>query len=277
MHTLKVNLNGELANAHQPLIAVQNRAFRYGDGLFETMKCVNGAIALQHLHFERLFTGMNQLMFQIPGWFTTEFLTRQILQLISANNHQSVSRIRLMVFRGSGGLYDANLAEFNFLIESFPLPASAVNEDLVIGVYDKARKSQDLFSSIKSNNFLPYTVAAHHARNAGWHDAIILNTSDRVADSTISNVFIIKNNIISTPALSEGCVAGVMRRFLLGKLSAAAYQVNEAGITPEALYAADEVFLTNAVSGIRKVKTAGDRHYSFHLTTQLAQEFLNNF
>ena len=277
MHTLKVNLNGKLAKADQPLIAVQNRAFRYGDGLFETMKCVNGIIGLQHLHFERLFTGMNQLMFQVPGWFTTEFLTHQIQQLITANDHQSTSRIRLMVFRGSGGLYDANLAELNFLIESFPLPAASVNENLVIGVYDQARKSQDVFASIKSNNFLPYIVAAHHAKNAGWHDAIILNTSDRVADSTIANVFLIKNNIISTPALGEGCVAGVMRRYLLGKLRSAAYQVTEACITPAALYAADEVFLTNAVSGIRKVKTAGDSHYSFHLSTQIAHEILSNF
>ena len=277
MHTLKVNLNGELANAERPLIAVQNRAFRYGDGLFETMKCVKGVIALQHLHFERLFFGMNQLMFQVPGWFTTEFLGQQIQQLITANNHQSMSRIRLMVFRGSGGLYDANLAELNFLIESVPLSVPGVNENLVIGFYDKARKSQDVFASLKSNSFLPYVVAAHHAKNAGWHDAIILNTSDRVADATIANVFIIKNNNISTPALSEGCVAGVMRRFLLGKLRSAAYHVSETGITREALYAADEVFLTNAVSGIRKVKRAGDSHYSFHLSTQIAHEFLSNF
>ena len=115
MPDVKVNLNGQLLNADQPLIVVQNRAFRYGDGLFETMKCVNGMITLEHLHFDRLLAGMHQLMFPFPTWFTTEFLSQQVQQLITANNHQFLSRIRLMVFRGSGSLYDADFGVMNFL------------------------------------------------------------------------------------------------------------------------------------------------------------------
>ena len=275
MLNLKVNLNGKLLNADQPLIAAQNRAFRYGDGLFETMKCVNGRIALGHLHFERLFSGMRQLMFLVPGWLTAAFLAEQIQHLIAANQHKCISRIRLMIFRGSGGLYD--FSELNFLIESFPLDATAVKDDLVIGIFGEARKSQDRYASIKSNNFLPYVMAAHYAKNAGWDDALILNASDRIADSTIANLFIIKDNLISTPALTEGCVAGVMRRYLLEKLKSASYQVAETTITPALLYAADEVFLTNAVSGIRRVKTAGDTHYRSSLSTQISNEFLSNF
>jgi aminodeoxychorismate lyase len=277
MQTLQVNLNGMLINADQPLIRAQNRAFRYGDGLFETMKCVNGMIALEQLHFERLFSGMRQLMFSVPGWFTAEFLAEQIQRLISGNNHQSMSRIRLMVFRGSGGLYDADLSEMNFLIESFPLPAAGVKEHLVIGVFEQARKSQDQYASIKSNNFLPYIMAAHYAKNAGWDDALILNCSDRIADSTVANLFIIKDNIISTPSLTEGCVAGVMRRYLLQKLTSAGYRVEETMVRPTDLYTADEVFLTNAVSGIRKVKQAGNSHYHCRLSSQIAQQFLATF
>jgi branched-chain amino acid aminotransferase len=259
-----INFNGSFKNEDEQLIPVNNRAFRYGDGLFETMKSINGKLPLVEYHYQRLFSGMKELAFQQPSNFTPQFISQQITELIQKNNHLKRARIRLMIFRGNGGLYENEYQLPNYLIESAALPdEEALNEKgLSIDIYPKAHKSRDVFSAIKTNNFLPYAMAAIYAKQQFLNDCLVLNTSRRICDATIANVFLIKDKLISTPAISEGCIAGVMRRYLLEKLPSIGYTVSEASITPDQLTEADEVFLTNAVNGIRWVRTCGNLQYT---------------
>jgi branched-chain amino acid aminotransferase len=99
-------VNGKIMAADEPALMASNRGYRYGDGLFETMKVVNGAILLLPLHFERFFNGLSLLKFEIPPLFTAEKLQQQILQLCKKNDCEKLGRVRLSVFRGNGGLYD---------------------------------------------------------------------------------------------------------------------------------------------------------------------------
>ena len=130
-----------------------------------------------------------------------------------------VARIRLMIFRGNGGIFDPEDLNPNFIIESWPLTnSSGLNENgLTVDIFPGAKKSCDSFSNIKSNNYLPYVMAGLFAKKNKLNDCILLNSFDRVCDSAIANVFIIKKNKIYTPPLTEGCVAGVMRRWMLEK------------------------------------------------------------
>jgi branched-chain amino acid aminotransferase len=151
------------------------------------------------------------------------------------------------------------------VIETWKLPGNdhELNKNgLAIDLYEHAKKSCDLFSNLKSNNYLPYTMAALYARQKSLDDCLILNAQERICEATIANVFWIRDGLIFTPPLSEGCVAGVMRRHLLQVLPHNGYTVIEQRLTREEIKKADELFLTNAVSGMRWVDRFQDKEYT---------------
>lgn len=263
-----LNYNDKIVKADQPLIMAANRGFRYGDGLFETMRMQEGKIAFLHFHFERLFNGMALMGFEIPDFFTPTYLEKKITELCEINGHSAAARVRLVVFRGNGTLYDLEDHLPHYIIESAPLQ-EAVRAELTIGLFRNARKAIDGFSHLKSNNYQPYLLGALHARKNGWGDSIILNTSGTVCESTISNVFIVKTGIIITPSLMQGCVAGIMRKHLLQLLPTMQYEVLEDMVTIEMLRDADEVFLTNSVQGIRPVSRLENIFYKNDITTRI--------
>lgn len=248
--------------AESPVLVVTNRSYRYGDGLFETMKVVRGKIILSAFHFERLFRGLSLLKFEIPKLFTIEKLEQKILELCKKNKCVQLARVRLSVSRGNGGLYDAD-KELQYIIECWPVNESVntINENgLVIDIYRDAKKSCDIFSNLKSANFLPYAMAALHAKENKLNDCLVLNTAGNIADATIANVFIIKKDLLLTSALGEGCVDGVMRRKILelkSQFSELGLQVKESVLSVKDMLEADEIFLTNAMNGIRWVRDFG--------------------
>ncbi|HRN57519.1 MAG TPA: aminotransferase class IV, partial [Agriterribacter sp.] len=249
--------NGQLFREGKAVISPDNRSFRYGDGLFETMRIINGSILLKALHFERLLRGMRLLQFDIPEFFTAAQLEEDILSLCKKNRIEDKAVIRLVVFRSDGGLYDLEDMRPNYIIQGVALQQYPVapggDGSLVVDIYPDASKACNIFSEVKSNNFLLYVMAAMYARQNGLGDCFILNQYGRIADATIANVFWIKNRVIHTPPLEEGCIAGVTRRFLLQQLPAAGYRVSEQPLTTDDMLDADEIFLTNAVRGIRTV------------------------
>lgn len=259
----KIGFNGKWLDAGTPIASADNRGLRYGDGVFETMRLEQGRIPLASLHFDRLFSALDTLGFEPGPHFTREKLEKEILELAAKNQHTQLARVRLMVFRGDGGLYEG-AQSLNYSIQSWALHESyqELNSNgLVLDIFPDARKSTDPFSNLKSANFLPYVMAAHYARKNRLNDCLVLNTHDRIADSTIANLFIFKEGKYITPPLAEGCVAGVMRRYLLGRLPAWGYPVVEMPVTIQDLENADHVFLSNAVRGIQWVGRFGKSEF----------------
>ena len=270
-----INYNGSVVSPQTGLVTAASRGFRYGDGLFETMKMLNGKIIHEGKHFERLWHGMNVLQFEPGKHFTKQLLTDALKSLAEKNGHEKAARIRLNIFRGEGGLYDAENHSPNYIIETWPLQiADGLNSNgLVLGIYEAVQKSCDVISNLKHNNYLPYVMAALHAKKEKWNDSVLLNQYGRIADSTISNIFLIKNEIVYTPALTEGCVAGIMRKALIEYLKKNNWQVNETVLNTEDVLNADEVFLTNSISCIRWVQNIGDKKYSNTLTQKIYSVF----
>ena len=265
------NCNGKIFKEGIHVVGADNRGIRYGDGLFETIKIINGKLILEDEHFARLWKGMATLQFDVPKHFTPEKLKKEVLDLIQKNGYPS-ARIRLNIFRGDGGLYDAKNHAPNYIIQSWLLPEGngAWNSNgLVAGIYEEVKKSCDMLSNVKHNNYLPYVLAALKAKKEKWNDAIIFNTYGRICDSTIANIFIIKDEIISTPALKEGCVAGVMRKKIIQELSESHWQIFEKEITCEDLLNADEVFFTNSMYNIRWVQRINDKEYENTITQKI--------
>lgn len=272
-----VLLNGRLLAAADCAISPDNRSFRYGDGFFETCKVLNGRLVLAALHLERLFASLDTLLFDKPALLTAAGVQTDVLRLVQKNGHQAAARVRITVFRGNGGLYDAENLHPNILIQSWPLPdaVNRLNENgLVTGVYSQARKTADAFSHVKSNNYLCYVMAALWAKQHQLNDALLLNAHHRLADATIANIFLVHRGVIKTPALTEGCVAGVMRRHLLQGIRAAGMPVEETALEPALLHEASEIFLTNALYGIRWVQTVDNLHFENRVAALLHRELV---
>lgn len=270
-----IHFNGNLLPAEDPIVSAGSRGLRYGDGLFETMRVIKDHIVLQYLHFERLFHGLSVLQFQCPASLTPAYLAEAVLALCRTMNIEQGARVRLNIVRGNGGLYDPENHTPNVIIEAWPLtvPAGLQEKGLVVDIYSQARKHFDVLANIKSNNYLPYVLAALHARNNQLDDCLLLNTGGRVCDATIANVFWVKDGRLFTPPLSEGGVGGVMRRYLIENV-AARHAIREEPLTAEMLEQADELFLTNAIQGIKWVGRYRDKQYSNQLATVLYDEYV---
>ena len=201
----------------------------------------------------------------------------QIIELAKKNYHEKLARVRLTIFRGDGSLYDAENHFPNYLIQTWALDPvyNELNENgLVIGVYKDARKVCDRFSHIKSNNYLSYAMAALWAKKNKLNDALLLNPYGKIADTSVANIFIVKNGAVKTPALTDGCINGVMRKYLLKCLREENVPLDETQISVEDILQASEIFLTNAAYGIRWVRRCGDANYRLQLAAGLYKKFV---
>lgn len=272
-----VYLNGKFINEDKGLVSVNNRSFRYGDGCFETMKLLHGKVLQPKLHTDRLFESLALLQFDCPSYFTPAYIIEHIETLAAKNQHTSLARIRLTVFRGDGGLYDVSNMRPNLLIQSWPLNPenNRLNENgLVIDVFAKGHKSCDAYSNLKSNNYLLYAMAALHAKAQHCNDVIVLNQHGRIADTTIANLWMVENKKLITPLLTEGPVAGTLRKYLLENAQSHGFFANEESISIDRLLQADEVFLTNAIYGMKWVKQCGDATFSNQFSKTVYQKMI---
>lgn len=247
-----------------------NRGYRYGDGLFETMKMVHNSIPLERYHFTRLFKGLDLLGIKKPRSFNRKTLLTQIQDLAKKNKCSELARVRLSVSRGHGPLNGAAGA-MQWIIECTPAPVATGElnkKGLSVDIFPGGQKSCDRFCNLKSANFLLYVMAARHAMENKLDDCFVSNVKGQLADSTISNIFLVKNNLIITPSLSEGCVDGVMRRWLIERLGKAGFDIREGVVTKNDLEAFDEMFLTNAM-GIRWVERFRNKKYGNTRTREI--------
>lgn len=254
--------NGKFVPASDTILTADNRSFRYGDGCFETMRVYQGEVLLADLHFERLMASLHLLHFAPPLHFTKAYFTKLVMDLCTRNNHDQLARVRLTIFRADGGLYDPVNNTPYFIIQSWDLDKKVLelnDAGLELDVFPDAKISCDKFSSIKSNNCLPYVMAAMYAKQHRINEAILLNPYGRVADTTTANLFIVHHKQLITPPLSEGGVCGVMRKHLM-KMDLP-FRIIEKPLTIEDLENADEIFLTNAIMGIRWVGMFRDSSY----------------
>jgi len=244
-----INLNGKITAAEDAAMPIDNGAFRYGYGLFETMLVQDGVIRMWQYHWERLFEGAGQLFFEQPPLMTPEYLEKEVLKTVWKNKLEGLCRVRLQLFAGGGGLYSRESDKPGFVIECFLLDESnlQLNENgLVAGIATGIAKTIDTLKNLKTCNALIYAIAAQQAMANKWNDALICNTESRIIESTVSNIFWIKDKTIYTPPLADGCIAGVMRRHILETIT-----VKEKSLTVWELLIADEVFLTNAIRRMR--------------------------
>ena len=252
--SLYINLNGEFIQQNEPVFTSQNRAFRYGDALFETIRIINGKPFNLTAHFERLKKGLQLLGFEKTPNFTFRYLAEQIQETINKNNINQGGRMRLTIFRNDGGNYIPQTNSKSFLIEVFPLSNNlfSLNENgLKIDVCKKFTLPKSLFQGIKTANALPFVLAGIDANKQNLDNLILLNHNNRLCEAISSNLFLFKNNTLYTPSLDEGCVAGTMRKKILEIAQNMGMTVFECTLVQGNLQQVDEIWLSNAINGIQ--------------------------
>ncbi|HEK21450.1 MULTISPECIES: aminotransferase class IV [unclassified Mucilaginibacter] len=269
-----INFNGELLPEDDKLLTIGNRAFRYGDGLFESMRLMKGKLKFPELHAERLQKGMKAL--KIDGYSQTDswFLKDKVEELARRNKLKH-GRVRLTVYRDAEGLYTPSQNKMGYCIEISPLdePRYYLNEKgLIMDVYSELKKPFNYLSNIKTCNSLIYVMAGLFKQQNRLDDIFLLNDNSNLCEAGSSNIFVWYQNHLYTPALSEGCVEGVMRRVVIQLARENNIPVTEAQINAEVLNEADEVFLTNATKGIQWVMGYGVKRYFNRLSKALMDE-----
>ena len=254
------NLNGRITKTEEALIPADNGAFRYGYGLIETLLVKDGYIELGQYHWERLFNGLQQLYFKLPVLYNPEYFENEVLKTVRKNKLEKLCRVRLQLFAAGGGLYSSEVNRPGYIIECFPLETDVVKlnaNGLSVGMSNGLNKSIDSLSNMKTCNALIYAIAAKQARENKWNDALILNQHGNIIESTIANIFWIKNGNLFTPPLSEGCIAGITRRYITEQIT-----VTEQKLTWEELLSANEVFLTNSIRRIKWIGYIANKPFS---------------
>lgn len=272
-----MNFNGSLFKDNEKVLDAGNRAFRYGDGLFESMRAINGKVPLFHLHFDRLLRGMKALKFTIPSYFNIHYLRNEVSKVLEDNPH---SRVRLAVWRENGGLYTPITHNSDFLIEASTLPDKHfMFNDLgyTIGVFKECFTHYSPISRFKTSNALPYVLAGIYAKENGFEDVLMFNTEGYITEGIASNVFLYQSGVLYTPPISSGCVEGIMRSVIIEIAQKLNIPLSETPLNLETIRGAQEIFFTNAVQGIRWVERFEDKEYGYSFSAQLHERLIKDY
>lgn len=264
--------NGHLISVYEPSVAFNNRAFRYGDALFETIRLCNNRLMFLKDHVTRLKLGMTVLRMNVPAEFTYENIQELIIQLLKYNAHAPNARIRLTIFRNEGGFYTPETNDISFLIESEELPTvyELNQKGFWADIYADIKKPINKLSNIKSANALLYVMAGLAKQSMKLDECFLINENGSICESINSNIFIVKNGTIYTAPLNEGCVAGIMRKQIMSLATQNKILTFESPITINTLMNGDEVFLTNSIKGVQWVGQFKQKFY----TNKMSQFFI---
>lgn len=273
-----LDFNGEIFHSEEAILKASNRNFRYGDGVFESMRWENGTVSLLNFHAERLQKSMELLKMEGGKRFSESFLQDKIESLLRRNSlRDQACRVRLSVFRDGEGLYTPSTHESAYLLEVATLDkVSNVHNQagLIIDVFTDHKKSANALANIKSANALLYVLASIYRKKHALDDVLLINEQGFLVESANSNIFIWYRNQLYTPALSEGCVDGVMRRSIIEFAAANDIEIIEAQINTQILNEAEEIFLTNAVHGMQCVLGYQKKRYFHKLSKELWRKYM---
>ncbi|HEC13296.1 MAG TPA: aminodeoxychorismate lyase [Acidiferrobacteraceae bacterium] len=267
---LKCWVNGEL----QATLSVADRGLHYGDGLFETMAVVEGAIPFWPRHLKRLRQGCARL--GIEGLTPDRVLGDEIVQVCTG---QERAIAKLIVTRGTG---DRGYRS--------PSPQGAPTRILSLAPWpdhvDRVRRTgarlrycdttvsrHPTLAGIKHLNRLEQ-VLARQEWDSDFDEGLMCDNHGLVIEGTMSNLFAVSQGAIMTPDLSQCGVAGIVRNWVMEQAQAMEIPLEIGGVDPHRLTHADEIFVTNSIIGIVPVRQLADRDYLSGTTTK---KFIDQF
>jgi len=272
-----INFNGEIISKNKFHLSSQNRAFKYGDAIFDTLKFSQGRIYFIEDHYFRLMSSMRMLRMTIPMNFTLKYYEDEILKTIENNVFKDEIRIRVSVFRKEGGSYKPKSLEVDFVIE-INLINKAVSTPYEIELFKDFSIYSGLLSTIKTNNRMVNILSSIYASENNYNNCVLINERKNIVEANNANIFLIKENQIITPALTEGCINGIIRNKIIELLANNNdYKLVKASISPFELLKADEVFLTNSIFEIQSVTKYRKKTFLTVKTEEIRKLFIEKY
>jgi branched-chain amino acid aminotransferase len=273
----KYLINGYLSEGAESDFLSRNRAFRLGDGFFETIRVVDGHIPFWDAHYKRLSASCAALRMEMPPVFESKFFRKSLQELISAQQIREGGRLRITVFREGGGAYTSESNRAGYVAEVIPYyPNRFVVPDrgASLGTFTDLQKTPGKLSKFKLMGNHYSLQAAAWAKAENFSEAIILNDSGRIAETTSGNIFTVKSGKVRTPGLKEGGVAGVMRMVLINICLQEGIPVYESDLDETDILAAEEVFFSNAIVGVQWVSSFRHKRF-YHKLSDFLVDALN--
>lgn len=271
------NFNGDIQNRIEKIFL--NRAFLYGDSVFETIKVVKNKILFWEEHYLRLMSSMRILKIEIPNTFTPEYLEDQIKKTNFSVSKLFSGRVRLTIFRDGGGFYTPKSNESCFVIKSFENDKILFDtefKEYKVDIYKDYFIQSNLLSNLKTNNRLINILGSIYAKNSGLENCILLNDQKLVAEFLNGNIFVVKENIVLTPPLGSGCLSGVMRNKIIESIiGIPLIEVKEQNFSAYEIISSQEIWVSNCISGIIPVTDYRNKQFGNSLAKKVTDLFNN--
>lgn len=266
---MKINYNGNIISEIDPILTIRNRAFRYGDGVFDLCKYSYQKLIFWEEHYLRLMAGMRILRMNIPMSFAMEYLEEEILNLIKANGIETKpAKVRLSIFRKEG-----TSNEIDYLIETKVIenPFYVLNEEpYKVELFKDFFVQPDLLANVNHLNRNVNVLGRIFADENDYQNCILLNSNKSIAGMLDGNLFVVNGNTLKTPPLTDGALNGITRKMLIKTLGKTKdYEVVETSISPFELQKADELFFTNSIVGIQPIRQYRKKAYPCEVAKSL--------
>jgi len=266
-----INFNGDLVLSNQPIFSNENRGFKYGDGVFETLKIVNSKLVFFEDHYFRLMASMRMLRMEIPSHFTLEFLRDEIIKTASANNLSESARIRFSISRKDGGFYTPKTNEIDFVISAQSLVVKNI-ENYRVDLFKDYTLNSGLLSTIKTTNRMLNVVASIYADENDLDTCLLINEKKNVVEAIHGNIFLVIKNTLVTPPISEGCIKGIVRKKIIEILKKnPEFTIEEREISPFEIIKADEFFITNSIIDVQAVSQYRKKKFAKTIANKVSE------
>jgi branched-chain amino acid aminotransferase len=262
-----IDFNGKISDGAEAKITTDNRGLNYGDGLFETIRVVNGKVMFWEDHYFRLMASMRILRMEIPMDFSPESLEKRIHNILDANSlSEKPARVKINIFRKAGGYYKPENRGVDYVIRATELenPFYLLSEEVCeVELFKDHYITSGLLSTLKSTDKLINVLGSIYAQENDFQNCLMLNEKKSVVEALNGNLFLVKGNTIKTPPAEEGCLKGIIRKNLIKIIEKSdEFELDESAISPFELQKADELFITNSIQGIQPITKYRKKTYA---------------
>lgn len=244
-----VFLNGRFLDSRKAKISVLTTGILFGWGLFESMRSYNGTIVYLEEHLKRIRDSAKLIAINLS--FSFAKLKRIIKEMVDKNSLKD-AYVRLTLSESERGTDILVIAK-----RYQPYSIKKYRKGFCTAVSSLRQLEDSLLARIKSTSRLLYQLSLKEAKDRGFDEAIILNSRGYIAETSRSNIFLVKGRQLFTPSLSCGCLAGITRKVIFDLAKKNNLKIYEGKFTLKDLYEADEAFLTNSLMGVMPLISVG--------------------
>lgn len=269
-----VNFNGNVLQKAENVLGFDNRGLNYGDAVFETVRVSGSKIFFWEDHYFRLMASMRILRMEIPITFTLEFLEDQVLKVINSFPNKNHSyNVKILVWRKPGGKYRPHTNDVDYLITGSFIEATfyILNDAAYeVELFKDHYVTSGILSTLKSNNKIINVLGSIFAEENSYQNCLLLNETKMIVEALNGNLFLVSGNKIKTPPLADGCLNGILRKQIIAVCKKIpAYTLEEVSVSPFELQKADEMFITNVITGIQPISKYRKKEYSSRVARDL--------